>query len=161
MFFGSTAFSEVSFDALPPTFSSLIISGVASTSAVNFGSLTSQGSLTAATGTGGVTSPTAFTSSQQSGRIATGNVGTVTPQIAPTGTAVSATGTLGTMSFSYSATISSGVTGTANAGTLIPKNSPALSSVTAVGSLGSFPRVFFWTQVNDTQSPNWTQINTN
>lgn len=153
--FALDAFSEISFSGTPITFTSVATTAVSASTSVNFGSLLRQLTQTSTTGTTSAGTMGALTSSPESGQIATGNIGLLIPQISITPSAKTGTGSLGSIAFSYTANLT-GCTGTVTAGSLIPQLAPTLSKVSATGSVGSVGGVFYWTQVNDTQSPGWT-----
>jgi hypothetical protein len=157
--FGLDTFSQTPYSALPLYLISPSVTGVSSATSIN--------------------APSVFISVQQDNRIATGNVGNVTPQLNfpitaktatgsvgtviynvityQTATGVTATGSVNSMVFSR-AKFLTGSTVTATLGSVTPNPRLSLTQNTATGSVGTMP-TFYWTQINTAQTPNWAQIN--
>ena len=158
--FGLDTFSQAPYSALPLYLISPSVTGVSSATSIN--------------------APSVFISVQQDNRIATGNVGNVTPQLNFPITAATATGSVGTVIYNViTYQTATGVTATGSVNSMVFSQAKFLTGSTVTATLGSVtpnPRLSltqntattsvgtigtsYWTLINVSQTPNWTQINT-
>jgi len=93
-----------------------------------------------------------------SGTSASGGVGNVAPTLSQTITGSLASGTLGTLGTGRAIVIS-GATASAATGSLGISMSIPVTGVLASGNTGNLG-YYYWTTIDDTQTPNWTVITT-
>ena len=93
-----------------------------------------------------------------SGTSASGSVGDVVPTLSQTITGNLASGTLGTLGIGRAVVIS-GATASATTGSLGISMSIPFTGVSASGNTGNLG-YYYWTAIDDTQTPNWTVITT-
>jgi hypothetical protein len=93
-----------------------------------------------------------------SGTSASGSVGDVVPTLSQTITGNLASGTLGTLGIGKAVVIS-GATASATTGSLSIVKSVNLTGNSAIGTVSNLG-YYYWTAIDDTQTPNWTVITT-
>jgi hypothetical protein len=71
-------------------------------------------------------------------------------------TGVAAAGNVGAVGPGKAAAIS-GVLTSGNVGSMVPTRFVEITGTTASGTLGTFG-YYYWTAIDDTQNPNWTEI---
>ena len=91
-----------------------------------------------------------------SGTVASGNAGNITYSVTQAITGAAASGNVGTVAPGRVASIS-GVFASGNVGTMVPSRFVGITGTTANGTLGTFG-YYYWTAIDDTQTPNWTVI---
>jgi hypothetical protein len=131
--------------------------GISAFAAAPFASLSDVNVIVALTGvqatgaTGTVAAPRSFA---LTGIQATGAVGTVQKELG-----IVAYGQVGTVSANRSVALT-GVSGTGSTGTLIPVHISDSTGVSAAGLLGT-PLDFYWTTIDDSETPNWQNVEMN